>query len=328
MKRLAVAAGLVTVIGLRSASAEPALEDVHIEYRAPKGCPTEPWVLGRILGRTDRIRQVAGDHAARTFSIEIVESGAGYSGTLEITEPEPEGRSTSRRIEATRCEEVADGLALIAALTIDPRAKLEAPDEKPAAAEPPIPEKRPQAPAPKPTPPPPRRTVPYLQLGVGFVGVSGAAPALLYGGELFVEAGRIAPRGWFSPGLRLTLRHARNDSVAFDQGTAHFRLSAIAADLCPLRAPVPTLGLRLCATGEVGRLDAQGSQAPDPQSRRGWAAVGSVLRASASTNRIGVEASIGCEAPLRRDRFVSDSQIAEVKLVVLFAGLAVTGRIN
>lgn len=330
MKRLTAAAGLMTFVGLRNASAQPAQEDVHIEVRVAEGCPSESWVLGRIGGRTDRFRQVAKDRASRTFVLDIKQSGALYTGSLEITEREPAPRSTSRRIEGARCEEVADGLALIAALTIDPRAKLEAVEVKPAEAQPPVPEKpaAPPPPEPKPKLPLPPTSVPYFEIGAGFIGMSGAAPALLYGGEGFLEAGWLAPRRWFSPGLRVGFRHARHDGVSFEQGTAFFGLSAFAADFCPVRAPIPTVGLRLCVTGEFGWLEAQGLQASEPQqSTRGWAALGSAFRASASTNRIGVELSFGAEAPLRRDRFFLESQVGEVSAVVLYAGLAITGRI-
>jgi hypothetical protein len=332
VKRLAVAAGFVTAAGLRNASAQPAIEDVHIEYRAPSACPTERWVLGRILGRTDRFRRVEGGLPGRIFSIDITQSGSSYSGTLEITETVPEPRSTARRIEATTCEDVADGLALIAALTIDPKARVEAPPEGPPQAVPPPSKERPPAPNPATPPRPPRSkspSVPYLRLGAGFVGVSGVAPALLYGGEGFVEVGRANEKRWFSPALFLAFRYARHDSIVFAEGTAQFRLSTFAAGLCPLRAPIPTVGLSLCATGEVGWLDAEGSQAPNPQhSRRAWAALGSLLRASVSAHRIGVEASIGAEAPLRRDRFLFDSQVGGVELVVLSVGVAITGQID
>jgi hypothetical protein len=331
VKRHAIAAGVVTVVGARSASAQPAVEDVHIEYRAPASCPSEAWVLGRISGRTDRFRQVAIEQAARKFVIAIDQAGPSFAGALEITELQPEPHSTSRRIEGPRCEDVADGLALIAALTIDPRAKLEASEEKPTEVAPLKPKESP--PPPKPPParkaPPPPSTVPYWELGAGFAGMSGPATAFLYGVEAFVEGGWLAQRRWFSPGFRLTGRHARHDDLAFDQGSVFFRLTTLAVDACPIRAPIPTVGVRLCANGEFGWLDAEGAGVADAeQSRRGWAALGGALRVSAAIDRLGVEASFGAEAPLRRDRFFFfDSEVGEVSPVVLYVGLAITGRI-
>jgi hypothetical protein len=332
VKRHAIAAGVVIVLCARSAFPQSAVEDVHIEYRAPATCPSEAWVLGRISGRTDRFRQVAVESASRGFVIQIDAVGSSFAGTLEITEREPEPRSTSRRIEGPRCEDVADGLALIAALTIDPRAKLEAVNEKPPQVAPPKPEKPPPPPPPPPPPkmPPPRpSTVPYFELGAGFAGVNGVGPAFLYGVEVFAEGGWLAEHRWFSPGFRLTGRHARHDDVAFDQGSVFFRLTALAVDVCPLRAPIPTVGIRLCANGEFGWLDAEGAGVPDTQqSSRGWAALGGALRISAAMNRIGLEAAIGGEAPLRRDRFFFfESEVGDVNPVVVYVGLAITGRI-
>ena len=330
MKRLAAAACLVTVLGSRSAFAQAAREDVRLVYQAAEGCPTESWLVGRIAGRTDRFREVAAGQTGRTFSIVITGSDGAYSGTFEITELEPSPRSSSRHIDAKSCEEVADGLALIAALTIDPRAKMEAVDEQPPKVEKPVPVTPPPPPPPKPPPPAqnPDRSAPYFELGAGFVGVTGAAPTLLYGGEGFVEAGFRSPLRWFSPGLRIAYRDALRDGVAFDQGSAYFRLSVVAVDLWPLRAPIPVVGIRLCAAGELGWLEAQGSEgASSVESRRGWGALGTALRIGASTSRVGIEASFGAEAPLRRDRFFFESEIGEVNIIVFYAGLALTGRI-
>lgn len=334
MKRLAaLAAGLVTAASLRSASAQVVTEDVRVEYRAPKGCPTEDWAIQRISARTDLFRRVLGPARARTFAIDITESGAGYTGTLTITDP-GDTRGTSRRIEAKSCDEVTDGLALIAALTIDPQAKLDAPVEEPAAepepkepAQPPAPARRP---APRRVPAEPEAlTVPYARAGAGFLLVHGAAPVVLHGAEGFVEIGRAGARTWFSPAIRLNGRTARHDAVAYPEGTAHFRLSTLALDLCPLRAAVPMPSLRLCATGELGWLEAEGTDVPEArQSRRGWAAVGGVLRAAASVSRIGLELSLGAEAPLRRDRFRLVREIGQVELLVLFGSLNLTGYLD
>jgi hypothetical protein len=319
------------------ALADGGIEDVRIAYRAPDACPSEDWLLGRLQARTDRFRRVTDDRPARSFGIEIAQLGGTYVGTLTITEPQADARPTSRRIEAPDCTEVAEGLALIAALTIDPRAKLEAPIEtapEPAPAPPPPVVK----PAP-PLPPPPRSDQPArkleLRLGAGFVGSSGVAPELTYGGEGFFEIAVADDHAWFAPAFRLTfLRHVRREDIRFEQGTAHFRLTTMAVDLCPLRAPVPVLELRLCGTAEGGLFEAEGTDTLDPdQSVRFWSALGARLRVGAGLGRIGVQASIGAEAPLRRDSFVFDSPagpvtVNEVDAVVWFAGLGVSVRVN
>lgn len=334
-KRLVVLAGLITATLSERAAAEGAIEDVRIEYRAPEACPNEAWLLARLEARTDRFRRVSDDRPARSFGIEIAQLAGGYVGTLTITEPQADARPTSRRIEAPDCTEVAEGLALIAALTIDPRAKLETPTPKP------VPEQPPPPPPPVAKPPPAPRVQEQptrkleLRLGAGFIGSSGVAPELTYGGEGFFEVALGDYSSWFAPALRLTfLRHVRREDIRFPEGTAHFRLTTMALDLCPLRAPVPVLELRLCGTAEGGLLEAEGTDTQDPdQSVRFWSALGGRLRIGAELGRIGIQASFGAEAPLRRDSFVFDSAagpvtVNEVDAVVWLAGLGVSVLVN
>ena len=93
--------------------------------------------------------------------------------------------------------------------------------------------------------------------------------------------------------------------------------------------PVPTLELGPCATGEIGLLESEGTDNPDSrQSRRTWAALGALIRAGVVVNHIGLEASAGAVAPLRRDRFFLADQIGEVDFLVWSAGVSVTGTID
>jgi hypothetical protein len=349
VRSLAVAAIVVTTVA-RNAYAEPAIEDVRLEYRAPKSCPSEAWVVRRIQTRTDRFRRVTDADTARTFSIAIAESPAGYFGTLEITEHEP-GRTTSRRIEAPQCIEVADGLALISALTIDPRAaSVDAPIETPGAEqtagqETPGRETKPETPSPQPRASQPGPEIDegeddtssapgasrksYVRLGAGAVAIGGVAPQLMYGGQVFAELGVRPGQHWLAWAARLNLRHVRREGLAFPEGKAHFRLSTVGVDLCPIRVPVPTLELGPCATGDVGLLESEGTDNPDSrQSRRAWAALGALLRAGVALGHVGIEASGGATAPLRRDRFILATEIGEVDFLVWSASLAVTGTID
>jgi hypothetical protein len=297
-----------------------------------------------------RFRRVSDTSTARTFSIAIAESDSGYFGTLEITEPALAGRTTSRRIEAPKCIEVADGLALISALTIDPRAaSVEAPIEEPGteqtAAEEttaPKPPRETASPKPETALPPPERDTPepdrreravsgrsYVRLGAGFVGVGGVAPQLMYGGQVFGEFGLRPGRHWLAWAARLSLRHARREGLQFPEGKAHFRLSTAAAEVCPIRVPIPTLELGPCGSAEIGLLEAEGTDNQDPrQSQRTWAALGALLRAGVGSDHIGLEASASAVAPLRRDRFVLVTQIGEVDFLVWSAAVAVTGTLD
>jgi hypothetical protein len=234
--------------------------------------------------------------------------------------------------------EVADGLALIAALTIDPRAKVEAPEEPEAEQAPtqeptvaPIPVEQPrETPSPLPPPATPRAAANgYFGYGTGFTGSSGIAPVVMYGAQVFIEGALPSRSAWFAPAARLTLRHLRHEGVSFEEGVAHIRLTTLALDLCPIGSAGVAVELRLCATLEGGSLEAEGTGTDAPEEHaRGWLAPGGLGRVSLALGRIGLELGGGFLAPLRRDSFVFDSnQIGEVESVVLFAGLAITGRI-
>jgi hypothetical protein len=352
VRRLAAAVFLVSTVA-RNAYAQSAIEDVRFEYRAPAGCPNEDWVVRRIQARTDRFRRVTDAASARSFSIAIAESPAGFLGTLEITEPDASGagRTTSRRIEAPRCIEVADGLALISALTIDPRAAEappigEASTESGSGSGSEAVARGPEAPSSRPEPLPgrtateasedtgtegadERRSSSYVRVGAGFVGTAGVAPQPMYGGQVFAELGVRPGRRWFAWAARLNLRHVRREGLEFAEGNAHFRLSTAGAELCPFRVPVPTLELGPCLTGELGLLEAEGTENAAPQqSQRAWTALGALLRAGVALDRVGLEVSAGAVAPLRRDRFLIGPEIGRVDFLVWSAGVALTGRFD
>jgi hypothetical protein len=348
VRRLAAAAFFITAVTQHAAS-QAAIEDVRFEYRAPAGCPSEAWAVKRIQTRTDRFRRVTDGASARSFVIAISEGAGGFVGTLAITEPDP-ARTTSRRIEAPRCIEVADGLALIAALTIDPRAA-EAPplgdatsdSEESAGSETTAPPPEVPAATPEPSPVPPARSAvedagaddrelaapssSYVRVGAGFVGTSGVAPQPMYGGQVLAELGVTPGQRWLAWAARLNLRHVRRERLEFAEGNASFRLSTASAEICPIRVPVPKLELGPCVTGEIGLLEAEGTETNEPQqSQRTWAAFGALLRAGVAVGWLGVEASAGAVAPLRRDRFLIASEIGEVDFLVWSAGVALTGR--
>jgi hypothetical protein len=113
-------AGLLAVAGAPGlASADGLGEPIHLEYRSPTGCPDEAAFVARIRGRTTAARFVEQGEAARTFGV-VLETGSPPAGTVTVTEGERGGGA--RRLEADSCEHVADALALIVALALDPHA--------------------------------------------------------------------------------------------------------------------------------------------------------------------------------------------------------------
>ena len=94
-------------------------ELIRLQYRATAGCPDEAAFLARVRTRTAHARFVGEGEPARTFSVNL-ENGAPSWGSVTITEGDrAEG---TRRLEADSCDQVADGVALMVALALDPRA--------------------------------------------------------------------------------------------------------------------------------------------------------------------------------------------------------------
>jgi len=77
-----------------------------------------------------RVRLVGAAEGARTFAVELSNTGGHPSGSVTVTgHARSEG---ARRLQADTCDEVADALALMVVLAIDPGA-LSAPEASPAA---------------------------------------------------------------------------------------------------------------------------------------------------------------------------------------------------
>lgn len=115
----AIAGAAFAFPGARVAEADDADAPTHLEYRAGAGCPTEDAFVARVRARMPRVRFVVAGAGARTFLVELAVSGAHPSGSLRALEgARSEG---ARRIEAATCADVADALALMLVLAIDPR---------------------------------------------------------------------------------------------------------------------------------------------------------------------------------------------------------------
>src|SRR5262249_9212923 len=98
----------------RSGTLWPVLpaDAIHIEYSAPAGCPSEAEFAWQVRAR---VRQVGAP--ARKYAVVLTVDGTRARGTLRVEE---ETRTTVRDISGATCDEIAEGLALIMALVIDP----------------------------------------------------------------------------------------------------------------------------------------------------------------------------------------------------------------
>ena len=104
--------GLVSCLGLGRAQA-PWPE---IVYRAPARCPDASAFAERVRAR-QRPAQGARPPTARRLEVRIEQRAGRAIGQLRVLGAD--GALTRRSIEAATCDEAADALALIAALTLD-----------------------------------------------------------------------------------------------------------------------------------------------------------------------------------------------------------------
>jgi hypothetical protein len=283
---LAALAGLVTGLGVATAAAQDSGEPIVLEYRASSGCPDEAAFVARVRARTSRARLAWPGEVARRF---VVNAEAGPPAGGDITVTNEHATEGTRTLRADTCEEVADGLALILALAVDPHARATptveaAPSAPPGASQPgatpPTPSSSvdPLPPAPlvvlaapssPPAPPPPaspEREVPHsapLPLGQRFVvGADFAiavavAPQTLFAASPFLGVRALRSK-LFDLDVRASFFRVDSGSIRFLKGTADFTFTVGRIDGCVLFRLGHGVGVGPCARVETGALDVVG----------------------------------------------------------------------
>jgi hypothetical protein len=285
----------------------------------------------------------------------LVHKGAGYEGRFTLVEPD--GRSTTKTLDAPDCDGLVDALSLVAALALEPGAQGEA-DERGSQLQSPAGGPSPNIPAPNasasrasphqvpPSPPPAIPLVDHagsgsttrfgetssrwgLELG-GRVGV-GVAPEATFGADVgFYWAGVAVGPLDMAFGLAISANFAPN--VHPVGGTASFAWMTLHPTACPFGVSAePTLAIRACASGDFGLLTASGQDTVSPvTSVRPWAAVGGSCRLEILPRaRLPVHAEVGVEAPLRRDRYAfgpNDFFVVPIAIVTGTLSLAIPFR--
>ncbi len=105
-----------------SRTAEAAdVESIEVDYRAHVSCPDTSRFVSSIERRTTLFQRAPQEQKnVRRFEIVIEAVADSFAGRLRVRSPT--GEESSRTIEARTCDEVADALAYIAAVTVDPAA--------------------------------------------------------------------------------------------------------------------------------------------------------------------------------------------------------------
>jgi hypothetical protein len=294
---------------------------IRIEYFAPAGCPLADDFEAEVRARTPRARSAVAGEPARVFHVEILDEKNAAVGRM-VVEHDGE-RSGARVLRGKSCSEVSSALALTAALSIDPAARLVL---EPA----PAPVAR-AAPEPAPQPAPARAKLPEpSNVGVGLGASAGlariVAPGLMPVASLFGELASPG-RGALGPAVRISANVASNALDADRDAT--FTWVAAGLDLCPLRASLGRAVLvRPCVATQAGVLRGRGRNVAEPlgASRAWWSAGGSVHFEARLSSHVGVDLSGSALLPFREREFVFDTpprDVARTATVSVGVGLGV-----
>jgi hypothetical protein len=344
--RALLAAGVVgsSLLGLSDARAQsappPAKIPLALKYAAPSNCPTANEFRARVEARTELAAFSDELDGAEVVRVTIRATGSSYAGHLFMAPVV--GATSSRDVQDLHCTDVADALALVTALAIDPDAAL-SPSSTPPPPPPPPPGPEPPplpphveppdvvvvTPAPPSDPqktpdvhllfaPPgdePRARRPHVPLvwhwNAGAEGAieSGVAPDAMVGGAVFGELAA-SGEGVLVPSARVSVLVVANG--AFEPRTAAVTLVTARLTGCPVRFGGERFSLSPCGAVEAGDLLVEGEgggSVARPLSVGGpWVALDLLARVRWQPwqRHVFLEVEGGPTFPLTRPTFVYD----------------------
>ncbi len=306
------------VVAPRSARAEQSPLPFRVEYQPGDGCAPEEQFSEQLLARTRRVQRAQPGEAALRYR--IVFSGSRDALIGHFTVIELDGSETGRDIPSAPCSEMVAGMALIAAVLVDPNAIAPAP-VTPAPVTPAPVTPAPVTPAPV-TPAPPLITPPKTEnrsaesasksgqnwvfaAGAGALLADAVAPSPQLG--ISVEVGaKLETQQPLNPWFALAFMQTLKDREKTLQGTAVFDWWALRLTASPTRWPSNgPIALRPAMLLDVGRLNVSGENAFQPDSTKvTWLALGALLRLEISPVRaLALAFDGGLVVPMQHDSF-------------------------
>ena len=333
-------------------------EAVRFTYVAPQACPDAEAFVKEVHARTTRFQIVSFGENLRAFEVVIAQTGNNFRGSVSVTGGG--GAASLRTVDGTDCEEVGRTLALVTALSIDPKALSSPSPGDTSSANAPAPTTPapaasvdpPKPPDPPASPPPPTATAakdpapppteeepappPSAQssrgwrmdvLGGAFV-QSVDAPSAVFGGAVLLGL-TLGGERTLAPMFRVGVAWASSGSLDADPGAASFTWTAGRAEVCPLRGPARgPLDFRPCLTGDFGVVSASATGVSNPQSHtRPWVTLGALALAEwVPLDPLFVEAELSLSTPLERDQFfVKPTPVVYQAPVFVPAGMLALG---
>jgi hypothetical protein len=313
--RLALAQG--APLSTTEAQADPTRLAVRIEYAAPQRCPSEAEFEAELHKRTAKARPAADSEPAHVVRVVVRSLPSGAMVGRIATEWNGE-HSGVRELRDKNCGQLVSALALTAALTIDPDARLDLAPEA-TKAETTVP-----APAPAPAPPPSENTdrqpvtepSPRSMSLEKRVGMEAGAVRIITPGAMptlgaFGELAWLGP-DFVSPSIRLSLDLASNTLDV--NRAANFSWLAGTLELCPIAVRWADTELRPCVSGAGGAILAGGRAVPEKyrQTRAWWSAGISTHVSQRLSSWFGVELFAALGVPLRARNFIFANPSREI----------------
>jgi hypothetical protein len=336
---------------LGSALPARAEEPIALRYEAADACPSRADFEAEVAQRTPRAHFVDVERtgAARSFRVTLRVSGSGAVGRLE-THAGADRADAERTLTGKRCADVASGLALVAALSIDPQAStspnaasagasapaqelaLAAPEgsaPSPGGASSPeaAPSLRP-APSSGPDAPPSAVRSSAIRLAASGAGLAafGLAPEPLAGARIAASIERDARGTWAPPSL--AVGGAFLSSAPFSGGSAFAELAYFTgeAEACPVGfRPTAALTLRPCGAAAAGAVTGRGLAVAHPESdSRLWVDARALGRITLSWSAFDLELRGGALVPITQPTFVFRAPhvlVHETPWVAAFVGI-------
>jgi hypothetical protein len=341
----ALSASAHAVLFFCAAGARAETTRVHVDYVAARGCPDESAFVADLRARVPQLVLVRDDDALG-LQVKVRRRAERFEGRIVVRE---RGASPSQRtVEGDTCAEVVAAVTLIAALTVDPSARVApgADSSRDASAAdvgtPTTPEPGPAAQvlesAAAPSSDVPGAAQPgeaqgdrapssSLLIGAHAAGSSRLTGTVLPSGALFVDLASTR-RGLLAPSVRFRVeRSARGTSTAI-RGAGQFTWTLGSLELCPLAWVAWRLRVSSCARVDAGAVAAEGRDVkPAVSDSRLWLSGGAVLRTRYHiAGALYVELEETVFAPVFRDRFFVAPDVTVFRAAA--AGWVVSGGLG
>jgi hypothetical protein len=291
-----LAFSLKSTAALAQEARAPEAESFRLVWSSTAGCGSRHSFLKELESRTTRLREARDDEHAIIMIVETFRTDSGVRGQLTLRKPD--GELTVREVPGADCADVESGMALIAALSVDPLAgTVEGEGVRP----PPTQTTR-EADA-TPTPDAAPASTWSIRVEQRLIGRTAVAPGWTWGQALGAMLTRETSR--FRPSVGLSVQDTRA-TVVKPRGSAELEWRAADLELCPIAAPVgEAWDLRACASFQVGRLRGSGFATVNPAKKRIlWTSAGLQLAARyriVGPLWLGVEGAL--TFPFTRERF-------------------------